>query len=75
MKFGTKIALAAIVASSFAAPVMAGEWVYHGGPRSPDSLTTYVPDHYAYYGGYYGGPYARPSYGYGYQYASPEFGY
>jgi hypothetical protein len=72
MKIGTKIALAAIVASAFAAPVMAGEWVYHGGPKSPDSLTTYVPYDYA----YYGDPYARPSYGYGYYgYESPEAGY
>ena len=70
MKIRTKIALAAILASSFAAPVMAGEWVYHGGPRSPDSLTTYVPYDY-----YYGGQYARPPYGYGYEEASRETGY
>ena len=68
MKIGTKIALAAIVASSFAAPAMAGEWVYHGGPKSPDSLTTYVP-----YDSYYGAQYGRPPYGN--SYASPEVGY
>ena len=71
MKICTKIALATVVAASFAAPVMAGEWVYHGGPKSPGSLSSYVPYDYA----YYGGPYARPSYGYGYEYASPEAGY
>ena len=49
MKIGTKIALAAIVVASFAAPALAGEWVYHGGPKSPDSLTSYVPQ--VYYGG------------------------
>ncbi|HLH89554.1 MAG TPA: hypothetical protein VKX28_13965 [Xanthobacteraceae bacterium] len=70
MKVRTKIVLAAIVASSFAAPVMAGEWVYHGGPKSPDSLTTYVP----YDSAYYGGPYGGPPYGYGYWHGSPEVG-
>ena len=53
------------------APALAGEWLYHGGPRSPDSLSWYALD----YGGPYGygthqiGPYfaepyvAEPAYG------------
>jgi hypothetical protein len=69
MKIGTKIALAAIVVASFAAPALAGEWVYHGGPKSPDSLTSYVPQVY------YGGPYADPYRGYGYRYEGPEADY
>lgn len=72
MKIGTKIALAAIVAASFAPPVMAGEWIYHGGPKSPDSLTTYVPYDYGYD---VGAPYAPSPYGYGDEYAPPESGY
>jgi hypothetical protein len=69
-----KIAAAAVLASALAAPAMAANWEYHGGPKSPDSLTwpTYgYSDHYvrAYPGpayGYYG--YARPDTGwYGYR--------
>jgi hypothetical protein len=71
MNIRTKIALAAVVASSFAVPVTAGEWVYHGGPKGPDSLRTYEPYDYA----YDGGSYAGPRDGYGYRYVSPETDY
>ena len=60
MKICTKIALAAIVAASFAVPAMAGEWVYHGGPKAPGSLHSYVPGDFPYYG-----PYRSAPYGYG----------
>lgn len=75
-KVTTTIALAAVLATA-AAPALADEWVYHGGPRSPDSLTWYAPDEgyaygpsYAYYGYRYGpGPYAA------YDYAGPPYGW
>jgi hypothetical protein len=69
MKICTKIALAAIVAASFALPAMAGDWVYHGGPRSPDSLSSYVPGDFP-----YDGPYRSTPYGYG-PYEEPSDGY
>ena len=80
MRLVTRIALAAALATSFAAPVMAGQWVYHGGPKGPDSMQWYEPDDYA-YGvpaiavvppGYPPGP---PAYGPGYQAPPPAYGY
>jgi hypothetical protein len=64
------LVLAAALATA-AAPALAGEWVYHGGPKSPDSLTWYdssAPyDQYGYryggYGGYGYGPPASVEYG------------
>jgi len=63
------LVLAAALATA-AAPALAGEWVYHGGPKSPDSLTWYDPsapyDSYGYNYGYRGygyGPSARVEYG------------
>jgi hypothetical protein len=53
------IVLAAALATA-AAPALAGEWVYHGGPKSPDSLTWYDASNYGYgygYRGYAYGPY------------------
>ena len=64
MRMTGTIVVAAVLAT--AAPALAGEWVYHGGPKSPDSLSWYAPD----YGGPYGygahqiGPYVvGPAYG------------
>ena len=65
MKCIGRIAVAALVASAFVAPAIAGEWVYHGGPKSPDSLSWYAPD--SYYGYDVGSPYAAPEYGPGYR--------
>jgi hypothetical protein len=81
MRNATKIALAAALASAVAAPALAGEWVYHGGPKYPLSTTWYEEGYFGYgpyggnygygglYGGYYGygGPYGGPNGGpYGY---------
>ena len=58
MKLTTTIALGAVLATA-AAPALASEWVYHGGPKSPDSLTWVEPD-----GSYYGyGPAPYATYG------------
>lgn len=76
MKLTMSITLAAVLVTA-AAPALAGEWVYHGGPKSPDSLTWVEPDSYGYgygyvpyaaygdeAGPYVGGPYvAGPGYG------------
>ncbi len=40
MKVTTTIVLATVLTAA-AAPALAGEWIYHGGPKSPDSLTWY----------------------------------
>ena len=53
MKLVAKIAIAAVAVTALAGPAMAGEWVYHAGPRSPDSMSWYQPvgdDGYGYYG-------------------------
>lgn len=70
MKLVAKIMLAAVLATSFAVPAMAGEWIYHGGPKSPDSLSWYEPDAFGYYGS---GPYA-PAYE-GHSYGPSAYGY
>jgi len=64
----TKIAFAAAIAAALAAPAMAADWAYHGGPKSPDSLTwpTYG------YGDHYVGSYPAPIYGY---YGEPAGGW
>lgn len=75
MKMTGSIALAAVLATA-TVPASAGEWVYHGGPKSPDSLTWYGPtapydEYYAYRNGPYGSAYgydatpyaAGPAYG------------
>jgi hypothetical protein len=65
MKFPRTTLLAAALAMAAAAPALADEWTYHGGPKGPPSLTS--PDYgnaYAYYGGDYA--YGGPDYGYGY---------
>ena len=56
-----KIALAAVLVSAVAAPAMATDWQYHGGPKSPDSLSgpwygddDYGPSAQAYPEGAYG---------------------
>ncbi len=66
MKVTTTMALAAVLATA-AAPALADEWIYHGGPKSPGSLTWYAEDDayaygpaYAYYGYRYG---PAPTYG------------
>ena len=71
MKLVAKNTIAAIAVAAIATPAIAGEWVYHGGPKSPDSMSWYEPDT-GYYGGYgyYGpGPSAGP---YGPPYAVPD---
>ncbi len=75
MNLAPKIALAAVLAASAAAPAAADEWwTYRGGPNGPPSLTSpeYVPGY-----AYYGGPYGAPGYGYGgaYAYSGPGYGY
>ena len=72
MKLTRIIALSAVLVT-VAAPALADEWIYHGGPKSPDSLTWVEPDGYGYapyaaYGDdgapYVSGPYvAGPGYG------------
>jgi hypothetical protein len=59
------LALATVLVTS-AAPALADEWIYHGGPKSPDSLSWRAPDRYTYGPGPYGyGPYAAyDPYGY-----------
>ena len=52
MRMTGAIVLAAVLTTA-AVPALAGEWVYHGGPKGPDSLTWYDQDYG--YGGY--GPY------------------
>ena len=48
--FGTALlAVLAALLPAILTTALAGEWLYHGGPRSPDSLSWYAPD--------YGGPY------------------
>jgi hypothetical protein len=70
MTMTSRIALAAVLASALAAPALAGDWRYHGGPKAPDSAASYSNDYYAYDygplaygstydyagGAYYGGP-------------------
>jgi len=77
MRMTGTLVLAAALATA-AAPALAGEWVYHGGPKSADSLTWYDPsapyDSYGYgygYGGYGYGPSARFEYGGGPYRAGP----
>jgi hypothetical protein len=59
MKLAAKMAIAAATVAALAMPALAGQWVYHGGPKS---MTWYEPDgyygNYAYEsrGPYYGGP-------------------
>lgn len=63
MKMTGSIALAAVLATA-AVPALGGEWLYHGGPKSPDSLTWYGPTApYDEYYGYRYGPYGA-AYGY-----------
>ena len=50
MKLVAKCAIAAVAVAAIAAPAMAGEWVYHGGPKSPDSTAWYQPVGDSYYG-------------------------
>jgi hypothetical protein len=79
MTMTTKAALAALLASALAAPAMAADWRYHGGPKSPDSLSgpSYGDQDYGSYayageGVYAGGPYA---YAGGPYYAEPAPGW
>jgi hypothetical protein len=86
MKLTLKIALAAVLVSAAAAPALADDWQYRGGPKGPQSLSgPWYSDDYAHGGGYYGdsyyggGPYAYygaspyAAYGgYGY-YARPAY--
>jgi hypothetical protein len=71
----TTFALATVLVT-VAAPALAGDWIYHGGPKSPDSLSWPAQDNYAYgpgryaywpyaaYDPYADGPYvAGPTYG------------
>lgn len=71
----TTLALATALVT-VAAPALAGDWIYHGGPKSPDSLSWPAQDNYAYgpgryayppyaaYDPYADGPYvAGPAYG------------
>ena len=77
MKLVAKIAIAAVAAASIAGPAMAGEWVYHGGPKSPDSTSWYEPDSYVGDTGVYtryDGPRAY-DYDRGPSYAVPDDGY
>ena len=61
----TNLALAASLVT-MAAPALADQWIYHGGPKSPDSLSWPVQDGYAYGAGPYAyGPYVTYG-GYGY---------
>ena len=54
---GTLVLAAVLATATAAAPALAGEWVYHGGPRGPDSLTWYDQDYgYGGYGAYRYGP-------------------
>ena len=46
---GTIVLTAVLATATATAPAPAGEWLYHGGPKSPDSLSWYASD--------YGGPY------------------
>jgi len=70
MKLVARSVIAALALGAIATPAMAGEWVYHGGPKAPDSVAWYEPDsgYYGAYGNYapahdavpYGPPYAAP---------------
>ncbi len=75
MSLATKIALAAVLTATAAAPAAADAWwAYRGGPKGPPSLTG--PD-YASDDAYYGGPHGTPGYGYGgpYAYVGSDYGY
>jgi len=53
MKLIAKSAIAALAVAAVATPALADEWVYHGGPKSPDSLSWYQSEDYpGYYGNY-----------------------
>jgi hypothetical protein len=61
MTMTTKMAFAAVLASALAAPAMAADWQYHGGPKGPDSLSgpSWYDDDYDVQvspDGYQGGP-------------------
>ena len=54
----TTLALATALVT-VAAPALADDWIYHGGPKSPDSLSWPSQNGYAYAPGPYAyGPYA-----------------
>lgn len=75
MKMTGSIVLAAVLATT-AVPALAGDWVYHGGPKSPDSLSWYNPA--APYDEYYGygyGPYAAYGYAAAPYAAAPAYGW
>ena len=76
MKMTGSMALAAVLATA-TVPALAGEWVYHGGPKSPDSLTWYDPTApYDEYGGYrYGSSGAAYGYGVGPDAAGAAYGW
>ena len=64
--FGTALlaVLAALLCAVLApAPGLAGEWLYHGGPRSPDSQNWYAPE--------FGGPYGYGTHQIGRYFAEP----
>jgi hypothetical protein len=58
MKLVAKIAIATVAVAAVAAPAMAAEWAYHGGPKSPDSMSWYQP---VAEDGYYGDDYYAPN--------------
>jgi hypothetical protein len=72
MNLASRIALAAVLASAVAAPALADEWQYRGGPKGPQSVSgpSYGQDDSSAYGG--SAPYAG-AYGGAYAYSAPSY--